>query len=628
MRLPPGSLIRSFGFAFVAVALAIGFATAWLSYARIKDAVIESATQLFDRTAAVVSERVSAENARIALALGFASESPLASATTFDTRMQSIAVLRDALEASPWLIAVYAGYPNGDFLSLRRKPGGTSDFDPLPHGTAFVLQSIDRPQGVRRARYLYADAQLRIIAQRNAPKYRYDPRTRPWFQAGRDVPASTPPYVFFTNDELGITMSLSAASGCVFGVDFDLASLSAQLAALRPTPSSQAAIVQPAGDVLAYSDTAAFAHLLQRARNGRVPMLSDLGAQPLSAAFRSLNGTGALTVSTFTDPAGRAWLSQVSWVGDNFLGITVLSAPEDELLGPAVQVRNEAIVLTLALAALSFPVLLFVVGRSVAKPIERVARQLEARAPTPAECPRRIARRRCDYDAGHAALGQQPCLRALTVEGRRRRPHLVRASRRARHRTGRTAGERPGARPRDPGVWRKLRSHRCSDQLSSLRVGGRTRRAGVAGGHHRYQKGRAGVTASQRGSRRSDEDEVRFPRQHEPRDPHADERDHRHVAPRAEDRSRSASAKTTSARFKRRASICWASSTTSSTSRRSRPARWRSKRSTSICRVCWTTSHCSTSEKAASEGPRAALRGRRCGCAATSAATRCGSGRS
>ena len=71
----------------------------------------------------------------------------------------------------------------------------------------------------------------------------------------------------------------------------------------------------------------------------------------------------------------------------------------------------------------------------------------------------------------------------------------------------------------------------------------------------------------------------RVPRQHESRDPHADERHHRHDRARARTRRSPTSSASTSRRCARRPTRCWASSTTSSISRRSRRA---SSTSTSI----------------------------------------------
>ena len=109
-------------------------------------------------------------------------------------------------------------------------------------------------------------------------------------------------------------------------------------------------------------------------------------------------------------------------------------------------------------------------------------------------------------------------------------------------------------------------------------------------GHHRAASGppRSAGGQGRGGSRQPHEERV--PRQHEPRDSHADERRHRHDRPAAHDRPRrrsSASSPTPSASA---ASRCSSSSTTSSTSPRSRPASSTSRSSTSTCARPSTTS--------------------------------------
>jgi signal transduction histidine kinase len=106
-------------------------------------------------------------------------------------------------------------------------------------------------------------------------------------------------------------------------------------------------------------------------------------------------------------------------------------------------------------------------------------------------------------------------------------------------------------------------------------------------GHHRREGGRARAAGDQRPARDGDEPghragrgsgrgqrgQERVPGQHEPRDPHPDERRHRHDRPAARhpldaDQRRYAEIVRTSGES------CWRCSTTSSTSPRSRRARW------------------------------------------------------
>ena len=102
---------------------------------------------------------------------------------------------------------------------------------------------------------------------------------------------------------------------------------------------------------------------------------------------------------------------------------------------------------------------------------------------------------------------------------------------------------------------------------------------GYYGIYHDVERAAGGTAQRRRGER----GEERVPRDDEPRDPHADERDHRHerAAARHGPQRRAAGVRDDGRR--RAARRCWRSSTTSWTSRRSRPARWswRRPRSTS-----------------------------------------------
>ena len=82
-----------------------------------------------------------------------------------------------------------------------------------------------------------------------------------------------------------------------------------------------------------------------------------------------------------------------------------------------------------------------------------------------------------------------------------------------------------------------------------------------------------------------DRGEVDVPRQHEPRDPHPDERHHRDDAPGAEDGPDAQAARLSLQGARSRQDRCSASSTTFSTSRRSRRANWTSKKPSSGSRT-------------------------------------------
>ena len=147
--------------------------------------------------------------------------------------------------------------------------------------------------------------------------------------------------------------------------------------------------------------------------------------------------------------------------------------------------------------------------------------------------------------------------------------------------------------PRRPGVVRRgdepaqgrVPLHRGDDH--QRRQGQRRRDQSL----HRHQAGRDGPQArrggpvpGEGGGRGGEPRQERLPRHHEPRDPHADERRDRHDRSAARHGAHRGAARVRRDGPQLRRGRCSPSSTTSSTSRRSRPAGWSSRRSTSTRR--------------------------------------------
>lgn len=161
--------------------------------------------------------------------LGF---DPLTTATTLEQRLQRIYVLSEELAVNELVSAIYVGYDNGDFVLARPldRPEVRRRFQAPPMAN-FLVQSVTRQaDGSRLGEYRFFTADGQQIARQRQPDYQFDPRTRPWYQAsvGSGAAQFSPPYVFFTTQQVGITLSQrSRSGGAVVGIDVvldDLAS--------------------------------------------------------------------------------------------------------------------------------------------------------------------------------------------------------------------------------------------------------------------------------------------------------------------------------------------------------------------------------------------------------------------
>lgn len=292
---------------------------------------------------------------------------PITTARTLDERLERIYVLSEELVANPLLSSVYVGYEDGAFLLVRPldQPAQRKLFGAPPKSN-FMAQSRARDrQGRWQGEYLFFDTARRLLERRAMPDYRFDPRTRPWYQEAQATgqPSLSEPYAYFTTQELGVTLSQLSHSGqAVVGLDVVLDQLSRSLADLRVTPHARIALVNARQEVLADPDHP------QAGLAGQGPQrfrrVQDLGEAGLSALAEQ-----------GTQPAPQAGLGQARVLqvqGQEVLGLVLpfemwsdqgmrllVTAPVDEVLGELSAKRLRivllVVVLVLAMLALSWP---------------------------------------------------------------------------------------------------------------------------------------------------------------------------------------------------------------------------------------------------------------------------------
>lgn len=321
------------------------------------------------------------------MALRLLSVGALAQATTLDERLQRLAAMRAALAGSEALSSLYLGYGDGQFFFVRRLGGDAerARLEAPPH-TAYMVQSIDLDAGgQRRGRYLYLDAALAVLGERARPDYpdAFDPRQRDWY---RDAPQSgdllvTPPYLFHSDRQVGITLARRAGSGAaVLGADIRLHTLAEVLARQKVTPRTRLVLVDPAGRVLA-QDAGGAATSEGQASEGLVG-LDDL----LHPAFRGQHGLvaeagaapdGALARARAVN--GEVWLLSASALRmeQGVAGFVVMAVPEQELMAGAQRQRDVAFLITIAVLCVAAP-LTWMLARQIAHPLRALASRAEA----------------------------------------------------------------------------------------------------------------------------------------------------------------------------------------------------------------------------------------------------------
>ncbi|WP_283150535.1 HD domain-containing phosphohydrolase [Silvimonas soli] len=350
----------------------------WYNDRQSRRMLLASSQELFNQIGGRTGDTVSGLYASTGLAVDLLAREKLARARSLQERLQSLAYLVQALRDQPAITAAYAGYANGDFFLLRRLPTQAdlrSTFNPPPD-TAFLVQSMEINGGKQDGRFLYFDDHLKLLASRPKPDYQYDPRTRDWYKKAlaAGARAITQPYVFFTTHEIGTTFSRrSVDKTSVVGVDVTLAALGGMLAQQRVTEHSELALLDPAGQVLAWRDTGKLVRAdrggsvkLGRVQQMGIPAMSSMMADP--ARYKGNTGPIELDNGTW-----YGYLAPVSMPeGDNLLLAVV--APESELLADARELRKETALISVLLLLITVPIAMWV-SRLASRPLKALIAQ-------------------------------------------------------------------------------------------------------------------------------------------------------------------------------------------------------------------------------------------------------------
>jgi HD-GYP domain len=326
------------------------------SYRGMEQAKVTAAAATARQLALSVDDRINAITQPPATALALLRHDPLTQSSTLEQRLQRLPVIADVLTSSDIVSAVYAGYDNGDFFLFRKiRSSGSLQFPDAPATSRYLLQSLEYQGNLRKGIWQFYNSDLELLERRSLPDYDYDPRQRPWYQAARagDSLQLSAPYVFFTTQETGLTLSQRAASipGTVLGVDVTVTDLGSQLAELKQTAGSRLAIVSASGELLADAD----------------------GNTEPDAVIRQVLEPGTNREIRRFRQQGRDWYGMAEQLGtlpDEALSV-VVAIPSDELLADvwAALARQTAIAGAIALLLL---ILGWFMGRQVGKPLERL----------------------------------------------------------------------------------------------------------------------------------------------------------------------------------------------------------------------------------------------------------------
>lgn len=274
-------------------------------------------------------------------------------ATNLPQRLESLSWLAAALHAQPNANAMFMGYETGDFFLLRPWLGDAklqALFNPPPN-TGWIVQSVEVQGDKKIGQYLFFSPDLALLERRNMPDYKYDPRTRQWYQKALHSSGVfvQPPHVFSSTGEVGSTFAKEADNGlAVSGVDITLRSINQILSSNKVTPNTHIALINSRGEVLS-SSLGPSALIATEDGAGRLPRVADLDLHVLEQQIQAMpNANG--TVTGFTDAQDNAWEGGAFQFNADHGSLTLwIASPHSELLSRAIASLKQNLLIVVAL---------------------------------------------------------------------------------------------------------------------------------------------------------------------------------------------------------------------------------------------------------------------------------------
>lgn len=294
----------------------------------------------------------------------------------------NLASLRDALQQSASMSALFVAWTNGDFFQVRLLPADSPlrQAYPIPAKAMLQVWTIQHaaPDN-KRSLFSYYDADLQLLASPPAhqPEQAYDIRVEDWFRqmSQQNLAQMVTPMHVFASGEVGATFVKKADGGlAMVGTDITVSKVSAMLMDAGLTSSSHLYLLDSAGRVLL--DRYPEKHI-RRESDASLVKLAEMGSPMLADIAKRIGQPD--TEASMLEHQGRNWLSQLSRMtgpGGTALYLVLLS-PEDELLAGVGANRNRALLVALLTAIVSV-ILVWQLARRATRPVDDLTREVHA----------------------------------------------------------------------------------------------------------------------------------------------------------------------------------------------------------------------------------------------------------
>lgn len=271
------------------------------------------------------------------------------------------AFLVAALQGSPFLDGIYAGYPDGSFIhavNLADNPRWKARLE-APEAAHFAVRTIERRTGeAATSTWRFLDAQAQEIGSTTTSEVTFDPRRRPWYRAAfrAGEPVAVGPYVTATTQSLSLTLSMPMQDNprVIAGIDVLLETISDILAKEAVSQHGRGFIFDREKKLIVHSDREMMDRILagydtSKSEGSTGPAVDDPTVEAVRQLLRVPEPQPDRMVRFMV--GDEPYLAQISTVmfSDLVKGNTiVITAPLADFTGPNVELLRRTMLIAAA----------------------------------------------------------------------------------------------------------------------------------------------------------------------------------------------------------------------------------------------------------------------------------------
>jgi adenylate cyclase len=371
---------------FLTVALLVGTAVTIANYVEARKTAFKVAGDAFRATIGQINERRLAFFTPVFMIMDVLPNSPSLQQTGgADDQITQLVV--SSLRSTPQISAVYIGYQDGNYFQALSITESEKPFIArlgAPALTRYAVQTIRANHiGSRAETWTFFDGDVHRIGSLAEHPATYDPRNRDWYREALDRKNSiirTPPYLFATTAQVGLTFAKSLASGGgVLGADITLDRLMFYVRSIRANQSHRFVSFDDKGRLLAHYDPD---QMIVRSGSGesetvKLATTTHISDPVVRAALEVFARDGPYQLIDL-DVEGTSYLAtvvrQVGREGGVFF--ILYAAPLSDFQGTLIEAARQSIPIALLVIVLIIPAIVYL-ARSISRPLARLSAEAE-----------------------------------------------------------------------------------------------------------------------------------------------------------------------------------------------------------------------------------------------------------